>query len=121
MGAGYPEVLLATEVLVVLALVEDGREIGACKPSAGVRLPFPLLMRVSYLGVTSPLLAPAVVSPMLLTMPRPGIMGAFKELVEVLPLAPKGNLGSYPPERELEEVFGRLVAPEKEPQLLACA
>lgn len=52
-------------------------------------------------------------------MPRPGIIGVVRELVDALPLAPKGNLVSNAPERELDEVLGREVG-AKDPQLLAC-
>lgn len=50
MGAGYPEVVLLAEVVVVLVAlafeaVEVGREMGCCTseggPSVDVKLPFP--------------------------------------------------------------------------------
>ncbi len=81
------------------------------RASAG---PFPppsaLRAEASYLGVTSPPL------PWPLTMPRPGITGVLREVVDALLLVPKGNLVSKAPERELEEVFGRLAEVPKEPQ-----
>ena len=45
-------------------------------------------------------------------------MGVLRELVDALPLAPNGNLVSKAPERELEEVLGRLAEPPNEPQPL---
>ena len=117
-------------LLVAAALVEVGREIGCCGnwPASNVELPFPSSpvvrlpsFRASYLGVTSPLAelpTPAIVVELPLTMPRPGIIGVLRELVDALPFAPKGNLDSNAPERELEEVLGR-EDPPKEPQLLA--
>lgn len=76
------------------------------------------------MGVTSPLLADLVsCAPTALelgTTPRPGIMGVLSELVEALPLTPKGNFVSNAPESEFEEVLGR-EEPPIEPQLLAWA
>jgi len=67
--------------------------------------------------VLPPLTAPnfGVISPLLpdpFTMPRPGIIGVLSELVDALPLEPNGNFVSKAPDREFDEVLGRLVADE---------
>ena len=84
------------------------------------------MLRASYLGVTSPANDETLVVcwPWPLTIPRPGMSGVEREVLEALPLEPNGNLVSKAPERELEEVLGREVEPEvgagapREPQVL---
>ena len=107
LGITFVHVTHSQEEAMALA---EGADVGG-KTSAG-SFPPPSALRdeASYLGVTSPPL------PWPLTIPRPGIIGVFKEVVDALPLAPKGNLVSKTPERELEEVFGRLAEVPKEPQ-----
>jgi hypothetical protein len=77
-------------------------------PIASFPAPSKLRDWVSYLGVMSP--------PLPFIMPRPGIMGVLRELWEALPLTPKGNLGSQAPDKELEEVLGRVMEVPNEPQ-----
>jgi len=124
MGTGYPEVELAEGASVVPAL-DVGRAMGSCWTWTVACFSFPSsppsLLRdtASYLGVELPL--PVLpVAPPPPTMPRPGIKGVWSDTAEALPFAPKGNFTSNAPDRELDDVLGRLDAPN-EPQLLACA
>ena len=111
-GAGYPEgaSFAAAEADEEAMALAEGADVGGKTSAVSFPPPSALRADASYLGVTSP----PFVWP--LTMPRPGIIGVFKEVVDALPLAPKGNLVSKVPERELEEVFGRLAEVPKEPQ-----
>ena len=128
MGAGYPD-----EVEVVVEVEGSTGKTGVDSVPAAVagvtgvsKETSPLSTALSaswalasYRGVASPATTAGVPGmPAPLTMPRPGIIGVFKELVDVLPFAPKGKLLSKAPLRELLEVFGRLVVALKLPQPL---
>lgn len=131
-GAGYPEVeevsfweILAVPAAPVTAsTLASGAEVGPAAIEEGVSVRAVLNTEVG--GDCLPLSAGpnfGVMSPLVpdpLTIPRPGIMGVFREVVDALPLDPKGNLVSKAPESEFDEVLGRLLADDapKEPQPL---
>ena len=126
-GAGYPEVEEVVEVEVSTGKTGVDSAPAAVAGVTGVsKETSPLSTALSaswalasYLGVASPTTTAGVPGmPAPLTMPRPGIIGVFKELVDALPFAPKGKLLSKAPLRELLDVLGRLVAALKLPQPL---
>ncbi len=123
-GAGYPDEEEGAEIVSFVAAAVEGLLVGAAagwvvKVAAsapavvGGSLLTPLSKgrgEASNLGVMSP------GEPLI--MPRPGIIGVFRELEDALPLTPNGNLDSKAPERELEEVLGRVAEVPKEPKPL---